>query len=228
VIRSAEKIAGKKASKYKPSDKPLCGPSTLDYLSEEHQLELAMKDSVQDQTDDQSSNNESNLDQNSSSSSTIGNVNGDSLVEMSPTSVQHQLLIFLQQAIKDSKIIEHSYDNAQNNNQCSSIAVITAANHALGHLDATSSTHHGIIPGKKVYNAVTERSGDFLSMSVSLSLIKNMCEANNVEVDQSFGERNLFSSEDRRRLLDQLNRSGSRVGIGEIISLSSCVVVSPL
>ena len=169
------------------------------------------------------------MDQNSSSSSTIGNVNGDDLlVNMSLTSAQQQLMVFLQQAFKNSKFYEHSYDNAQDNNQCSSIAAITAAKHSAGHLDATSPTHQGIIPGNNVYNAVTESSGAFLNMSASKLLIKNALEASSVVVDESFGGRNLFSSEDRRRLLDQLNRSGSRVGIGEIISLLSCVVASPL
>ena len=229
--RDQEKLASKNKSKSKPpktTSQQLCGPSPLDYLSEDRQLEIAMKTSLQD-THYQSSDDQSDFDQNSSSSSTIGNVNGDDLlVDMSLTSAQQQLMVSLQQAFKNSKIIEHRYDNAQDNNQCSSIAVITAAKHAAGHLDATSPTHQGIISGKKMYNAVTESSGGYLSMSVSFSLIKNALKASNIEVDDSFGERNLFSSEERRRLLDQLNRSGSRVGIGEIISLLSCVVVSPL
>jgi len=231
TLRDQEKLVSKNKSKSKPpktNSQQLCsGPSPLDYMSEEHQIELAMKASEQD-THDQSSDNQSDLDQNSSSS-TIGNVDDDDLlVDMSLTSAQQQLTVSLQQAFKNSKIIQHSYDNAQDNNQCSSIAVMTAAMHAAGHLDATSPTHQGIIPGKNVYSAVTESSGAFLNMSASLNLIKNDLVASNVVVDESFGGRNLFSSKDRRSLLDQLDRSSSRVGIGEIISLSSCVVFSPL
>ena len=205
TLRDQEKLASKNKSKSKPpktTSQQLCGPSPLDYLSEDRQLEIAMKTSLQD-THYQSSDDQSDLDQNSSSSSTIGNVNGDDLlVDMSLTSAQQQLMVSLQQAFKNSKIIEHRHDNAQDNNQCSSIAVITAAKHAAGHLDATSPTHQGIISGKKMYNAVTESSGAFLNMSASKLLIKNALEASSVVVDESFGGRNLFSSEDRRSLLD--------------------------